>query len=83
LRWRVGPSRGHSQRAQQVTKKYRIGILDNVSSALNAAEIDAFREGLRELDYIEGQGYLIEYRSAEGRNDGRQQEFEGSPPGYG
>jgi len=56
-------------RSQQVTKKYRIGILDNVSSALNAAEIDAFRKGLRELDYIEGQGYVIEYRSAEGRND--------------
>ena len=46
---------------------YRIGVLDSVSLSDNAANIDEFRRGLRELGYVEGQNLLIEYRSAEGR----------------
>jgi putative ABC transport system substrate-binding protein len=46
---------------------YRIGVLESVSLFDNAANIDEFRRGLRELGYIEGQNLLIEYRSAEGR----------------
>jgi putative ABC transport system substrate-binding protein len=56
-------------RAQQPPKTYRIGMLDNISKALNAAEFDAFRNGLRELGYIEGQTYVVEYRSADGSNE--------------
>ena len=53
--------------AQQPTKSYRIGMLETISAALNAPHLDAFRKGLRELGYVEGKNYTIEYRSAEGR----------------
>jgi len=56
-------------RAQQATKSYRIGMLETISPALNAAHLDAFREGLRQLGYVKGKNYVIEYRSADGRAD--------------
>jgi len=45
---------------------YRIGMLETVPLTLNAANLDAFRKGLQDLGYIEGQNYVIEYRSADG-----------------
>ena len=57
-------------RAQQAGKVWRIGMLDTTSAALNAANLDAFRKGLRELGYVEGQNLIIDYRAAEGRNEG-------------
>jgi putative ABC transport system substrate-binding protein len=54
-------------RAQPAGKVWRIGVLETVSAALNAANFDAFRRGMRELGYVEGRNYLIEYRSADGR----------------
>jgi putative ABC transport system substrate-binding protein len=42
-------------------------MLETISPALNAPQLDAFRQGLRELGYLEGQQYAIEYRSADGR----------------
>ena len=54
-------------RAQRAGNVWRIGMLDTTSAALNAANVDAFREGLRQLGYIEGQNIVIEYRSADGR----------------
>jgi putative ABC transport system substrate-binding protein len=53
-------------RAQQARKVYRIGILETISAAQNAANLDALRKGLRKLGYVEGQNLVIEYRSAEG-----------------
>jgi len=53
--------------AQQTRKVYRIGALDTTSMASNTANIDAFRQGLRELGYVEGENFMIDYRSAEGR----------------
>ena len=47
--------------------RQRIGVLETVSAGLNASNFDAFRRGLRELGYIEGRNYVIEYRSADGR----------------
>ena len=44
-----------------------IGILETISPALNAANFDALRRGLRDLGYTEGQNMMLEYRSAEGR----------------
>ena len=57
-------------RAQQAGKIWRIGMLDTTSAALNAANLDAFRKGLRELGYIEGQNLIIDYRAADGSNEG-------------
>ncbi|MBI3706668.1 MAG: ABC transporter substrate-binding protein [Proteobacteria bacterium] len=54
-------------RAQQVGKVYRIGILEPIPAAQNAANLDALRKGLRSLGYVEGQNLVIEYRSADGR----------------
>jgi putative tryptophan/tyrosine transport system substrate-binding protein len=55
--------------AQQVGKVYRIGMLDWRSAAFYAANIDAFRLGLRELGYTEGQNFEIAYRSSDGRDE--------------
>jgi putative ABC transport system substrate-binding protein len=54
-------------RAQQVGKVYRIGILEPIPAARNAANLDALRKGLRDLGYVEGRNLIIEYRSADGR----------------
>jgi len=53
--------------AQQAAKVPRIGFLGNSTAALEANLVGPFREGLRELGYIEGRNILIEYRWAEGQ----------------
>ena len=53
--------------AQQAGKVYRIGMLESVPAAQNAANLDAMRNGLRDLGYVEGRNLIIEYRSADGR----------------
>jgi putative ABC transport system substrate-binding protein len=52
--------------AEQRGKIWRIGMLETVSPALNAANLAAFRDGLRSVGYVEGQNLVIEYRSADG-----------------
>jgi putative ABC transport system substrate-binding protein len=52
--------------AQEAMKVYRIGRLSAGSPGLESnAREEAFRQGLRELGYIEGQTLVLEYRSAE------------------
>jgi putative ABC transport system substrate-binding protein len=53
--------------AQQAAKVPRIGFLGNSTAALEANLVGPFREGLRELGYVEGRNILIEYRWAEGK----------------
>lgn len=55
--------------AQQAGKVPRIGFLFSLSPAVNADRIEAFRQGLRELGYVEGKNVVIEYRYAEGKRD--------------
>jgi putative ABC transport system substrate-binding protein len=53
--------------AQQPGKVYRVGFLGNSTAALEGNLVEPFREGLRDLGYIEGRNILIEYRWADGK----------------
>jgi len=55
--------------AQSPAKSPRIGMLRTGSPSDHVAEIEAFRKGLLELGYAEGQNIAIEFRFAEGRED--------------
>ena len=55
--------------AQQPTKLPRIGYLSPTSPSVSPTRIEAFRQGLRELGYVEGKNIFIEYRYAEGKFD--------------
>ena len=52
--------------AQQAGKVYRVGYLGNSSASLEPDLVEAFRQGLRNLSYVENQNIIIEYRWAEG-----------------
>src|SRR5207249_5962187 len=56
--------------AQQPTKIPRVGFLSG-SGDLNTPglQTEAFRQGLRDLGYIEGKNILVEYRYVEGKVD--------------
>jgi len=55
--------------AQQPTKIPRIGYLSGASLSAIRDRIEAFRQGLRELGYVEGKNIVIEWRWAEGKPD--------------
>ena len=55
--------------AQPQRRVWRIGVLDTTSLSMNATNLAAFRKGLNELGYIEGENLVIEYRSADGRSE--------------
>ena len=55
--------------AQQAGRVHRIGYLTGGLSTDRPHLIEAFRQGLRELGWVEGQNIVIEYRYAEGRFD--------------
>ncbi len=52
---------------QPAERLFRVGFLGNSNAALEANLVGPFREGLRDLGYVEGRNVLIEYRWAEGR----------------
>jgi putative ABC transport system substrate-binding protein len=58
-----------SATAQQPTKVPRIGYLTPNPLSAHSARYEAFRQGLRELGYVEGKNIVIEYRYAEGKQD--------------
>ena len=59
----------HLADAQQPTKVSRIGYLTGTTPDGQLDRIEAFRQGLRELGYVEGKNIVIEWRSAEGKLD--------------
>ena len=59
----AGPLRAGAESSARV---YRIGFLGNSTAALEANLVGPFRDGLRELGYVERRNLAIEYRWAEG-----------------
>jgi ABC-type uncharacterized transport system substrate-binding protein len=58
----------HLAEAQQPKKVPRIGYLSGGGDP-KSPTVEAFRQGLRDLGYVEGKNVLVEYRYAEGRQD--------------
>jgi putative tryptophan/tyrosine transport system substrate-binding protein len=59
----------YSASAQQPTKVSRIGYLTGPPLSASVGVRDAFRQGLRDLGYVEGKNIVIEWRSWEGKRD--------------
>jgi putative tryptophan/tyrosine transport system substrate-binding protein len=59
----------HPAEAQQKSKLPRVGFLSQrVSTTVHPFD-EAFRQGLRDLGYVEGKNILVEYRYSEGKRD--------------
>ena len=54
--------------AQQAEKAPRIGYLSSATRRASLTD-EAFRQGLRDLGYVEGKNIVIEYRYADGKQD--------------
>ena len=59
----------HLALAQQPPKVPRIGLLSPLSPSTHSLQLEAFRNGLRDLGYSEGKNIMIDYRFAEGKGD--------------
>jgi putative ABC transport system substrate-binding protein len=55
--------------AQQAGRTVTIGYLGNSSPSLESNAVEAFREGLRQLGYVEGHNLIIKYQWAEGQQE--------------
>ena len=53
--------------AQQPARIHRIGILIAASTSFYSARVEALRQRLRELGYVEGKNIVFEYRYSEGK----------------
>src|SRR5215470_7642081 len=65
----VAAAFGRAQAQSTATKIPRIGYLGTNIGPTSLPPIEAFREGLRQLGYIEGQNIVVEYRWASGQAD--------------
>ena len=61
--------------AQQPTKVPRIGFMDNSTASGSAGLLEAFRQEMRKLGWIEGKNITIEYRFAENKGAERLPEL--------
>ncbi len=59
----------HLAEAQQSKKFPVIGHLSSSTASFISPRLNAFREGLHDLGYIEGKNILVDYRYAEGKLD--------------
>src|ERR1043166_2493529 len=64
---------GFSAQAQQTAKMPHIGFQLDAPTASTATRIEAFRQGLRDLGYLEGKNIIIEWRSSEGKLERRSE----------
>lgn len=55
--------------AQAPTKVARVGWMSRAGPTAKDANMDAFRQGMRELGYVEGRTFVIEARYADGKNE--------------
>jgi putative ABC transport system substrate-binding protein len=55
-----------AMRAQPMAKVWHVGMLETTAATLNATNLDAFKQALRQLGYVEGQNLIVEYRSGDG-----------------
>jgi putative tryptophan/tyrosine transport system substrate-binding protein len=61
---------GVTAEAQQPAKVPRIGYLSRTGDSKNPGpQVEGFRQGLRDLGYIEGKNIVVEYRYSEGKSD--------------
>ena len=68
-RWPV-PSPRRLPQAQQAGRTWRIGVLSFTSfPGEESRRIEAFRQGLRDLGYVEGQNLAVEYRCSGGKGE--------------
>jgi putative tryptophan/tyrosine transport system substrate-binding protein len=58
---------GFPAQAQQPKKVPRIGFLGATSPSVETTRIEAFRQGMRELGYVEGKSIVIDWRWGEGK----------------
>jgi len=66
---------GAVAQAQQAGKSFRIGLLDGSSASGTAVLLEAFRQELSKLGWIEGKNIAIEYRFAESKGAERLSEL--------
>ncbi len=57
--------------AQQAPKTAKIGILSATTPAALAPSVEAFKQGLRELGWVEGKSFVLEVRYGEGKGEGK------------
>jgi putative ABC transport system substrate-binding protein len=55
--------------AQPSGTVYRIGFLGGGLPSTSKSNVEGFREGMRDLGYVEGRNYILDFRWGEGRND--------------
>src|SRR5438105_14751095 len=55
--------------AQQPTKVPRMGFLSSLSPTVVLDRVEAFRQGLRELGYVEGKNIIIDWGYAQGKKE--------------
>jgi putative ABC transport system substrate-binding protein len=65
----VVPWAPFSAQAQHAGKMARVGRLSPISGATDGRVFEGFRQGLRELGWVEGENIAFEYRFAEGQLD--------------